>query len=200
MAKLDLKISVTENIVEKARIFATAAHAAVGQKRKYTGEDYIVHPIEVCAYLFEHLGNDATDEMLAAALLHDVVEDTKVSLAQINEHFGSTITKYVYGLTNASTPEDGPRSLRKQIDKNFLSLQCEEVQTIKLADLINNTSSIVQHDSGFAWVYIKEKAELLQVLTRADQRMIDLAKQSLIEAEKALEFQQSMKRKNGEKV
>ena len=35
------------NIVERALIFATAAHAAVGQKRKYTGEDYIVHPIAV---------------------------------------------------------------------------------------------------------------------------------------------------------
>jgi (p)ppGpp synthase/HD superfamily hydrolase len=58
------------NIVERARVFATAAHAAVGQKRKYTGEDYIVHPTEVAGIVRDAGGTDA---QIAAAYLHDLV-------------------------------------------------------------------------------------------------------------------------------
>ena len=70
------------SIVEKARLFATSAHAAVGQKRKYTNEPYIVHPAEV-AKLVEDVGG--TQEMIAAAWLHDVIEDTQVPLELIWE-------------------------------------------------------------------------------------------------------------------
>ena len=66
------------NIVEKARVFATAAHAAVGQLRKYTFEPYIVHPAEVFAIVSTVDG--ATEEMMAAAWLHDTVEDTGVTI------------------------------------------------------------------------------------------------------------------------
>lgn len=64
--------------VEKAYYFAMAAHAAVGQKRKYTGEPYIVHPVEVCD-IITHNVEWSNDEMCCAALLHDVVEDTQVT-------------------------------------------------------------------------------------------------------------------------
>ena len=57
-------------------MFATAAHAAIGQKRKYSGDDYIVHPARVASIVTRHGG---TDEMIAAAWLHDTVEDTDVS-------------------------------------------------------------------------------------------------------------------------
>ena len=59
------------NIVERARVFATAAHAAVGQTRKYTGEPYVVHPMEV-ASLVESVGG--TEAMVAAAREHYVDE------------------------------------------------------------------------------------------------------------------------------
>jgi (p)ppGpp synthase/HD superfamily hydrolase len=61
---------------EKARLFAKAAHAAVGQMRKYTDEPYIVHPVEV-AGIVRYWGG--TDTMCVAALLHDVLEDTKIT-------------------------------------------------------------------------------------------------------------------------
>ena len=60
-------------LISKALKFSTAAHAAVGQKRKYTGEDYIVHPIAVSEIVAAFGGSK---EMVAAALLHDTLEDT----------------------------------------------------------------------------------------------------------------------------
>ena len=87
------------NTVERARIFATAAHAAVGQTRKYTGEPYIVHPIEVAKIVENHGGSNA---MIAAALLHDVLEDTSVTFDVLETEFGSEVAELVLWLTDVS--------------------------------------------------------------------------------------------------
>ena len=62
-------------------MFAIEAHG--DQRRKYTGEPYVVHPIQVADILEKEV--EATTEMLAAAILHDVVEDTPVTLRDIKE-------------------------------------------------------------------------------------------------------------------
>ena len=164
------------DLVEKARVFATAAHAAVAQKRKYTGEPYIVHPAEVVSIL---RGRDfVTDEMLAAAWLHDVVEDTNVTPLDIDEMFGREVALLVMYLTD-SPHSVGNRARRKEIDTRRLADAPAEAQSIKLADIISNTSSIVQHDPDFAKVYLKEKADLLEVLTKADARLMEMARLNL---------------------
>jgi len=93
-------------IVDKARYFATAAHAAVGQKRKYSDDDYIVHPIRVANLVKQYGG---TEEMIAAAYLHDVVEDTDVTMDTITSLFGSVVASLVKDLTDVSKPSDGNR-------------------------------------------------------------------------------------------
>lgn len=154
------------HIVEKARIFATAAHAAVGQLRKYTNEPYIVHPMEVASIVgtVPH-----TDAMIAAALLHDVIEDTQVSVGTVYNEFGHEITNLVVWLTKVSNPDDGVRAVRKELDRKYLAMAPADAQTVKLADLIANTSSIVERDPEFAKIYLKEMASLLDVLTRGDR-------------------------------
>jgi (p)ppGpp synthase/HD superfamily hydrolase len=156
------------HIVEKARIFARAAHAGVGQLRKYTNEPYIVHPMEVASLVgtVTH-----TDAMIAAALLHDVIEDTYVTQGVLNEEFGHEITELVMWLTKISKPQDGVRAVRKEMDRKFLAKAPAEAQTIKLADIVSNTSSIVQHDPVFAIIYLKEMALLLDVLTKGDKSL-----------------------------
>jgi (p)ppGpp synthase/HD superfamily hydrolase len=149
------------NIVERARIFATAAHAAVGQKRKYTGEDYIVHPTEVAGIVRDAGGTDA---QIAAAYLHDVVEDTGVTIEQIEREFGTEITELVSYLTDVSKPSDGNRKVRKTIDRKHTAKAPAAAKTVKLADLISNTQSIVKYDMNFAETYLEEKMELLSVL------------------------------------
>jgi len=149
------------NIVERARVFATAAHAAVGQKRKYTGEDYIVHPTEVAGIL---LTVPHDNLMLAAAYLHDVVEDTGVTIQQIEQEFGGAVATLVGWLTDVSKPADGNRAIRKAMDRDHIALAPAAAKTVKLADLISNTQSIVKYDPNFAETYLAEKMELLEVL------------------------------------
>lgn len=164
------------SVVERARVFATAAHAAVGQRRKYTGDDYIVHPAHVVDILRGR--SFTTPEMLAAAWLHDVIEDTHVTPMQIDEEFGREVAIMVMMLTDV--PNDmGNREYRKSLDRRRLGNASAEVQNIKLADIISNTSSIMQHDPDFAKVYLKEKAELLEVLTKADPELLKVAQKNL---------------------
>lgn len=158
------------DLVEKARVFATAAHSGIGQVRKYTDEPYIYHPLCVVTILkMSVLG--VTSEMLAAAWLHDVVEDTQITQELITDEFGNQIGDYVYGLTNKSNKFDGNRVERKAIDALFLAQQCAEVQTIKYADLIHNTASIVRYDPKFAKVYLPEKLSLLKAMTLGDKNL-----------------------------
>ena len=147
----------------KANVFAAKAHA--GQVRKYTGEPYIVHPYEVYSIVLKIGG---TDDMLAAALLHDTVEDTSVTISDIRKEFSPDIADLVADLTDVSQPEDGNRAVRKEIDRQHTAQASPEAKTIKLADLISNSKSIVQHDPSFAKVYMKEKTALLEVLTEGN--------------------------------
>lgn len=159
-------------LVERARVFATAAHASVSQLRKYTNEPYIVHPAEVVSIVASRPHNS---EMLAAAWLHDVVEDTGVPVTLIWSEFGSVVASYVNWLTNPSKEEDGNRERRKSIDREFIRNAPAEVKTIKLADLISNCSSIVQHDQKFAKTYLEEKRLMLEVLREGDSVLFERA-------------------------
>lgn len=154
------------DVVHKAQVFAIAAHAAVQQVRKYTNEPYIVHPAEVASIVAGVPGS--TPDMVAAAWLHDVVEDTGVTLTDINLNFGAEISALVGWLTDVSQPHDGNRAVRKAIDREHTAQAPAEAQTIKLADLISNSKSIMEHDPAFAKTYLAEKRLLLEVLTKGD--------------------------------
>ncbi len=161
------------DIVRKAQVYAAAAHAAVGQKRKYTGEPYIVHPAEVAKIVAGVPG--ATPDMVAAAWLHDVIEDTGCTFTDVHMAFGIDIATLVSWLTDVSQPHDGNRAHRKAKDREHTAEAPAEAQTIKLADLISNSRSIMQHDPEFARVYLEEKRLLLEVLTKGDPRLHDEA-------------------------
>ena len=155
------------DIVRKAQVYAMAAHAAVGQKRKYTGEPYIVHPAEVASIVASVPGS--TPDMVAAAWLHDVIEDTGCTFTDVHMAFGIDIATLVGWLTDVSKPEDGNRAKRKAMDREHTAQAPAEAQTIKLADLISNSKSIMQHDPEFAKTYLEEKRLLLEVLTKGDR-------------------------------
>jgi (p)ppGpp synthase/HD superfamily hydrolase len=160
----------------RARTFATAAHAAVGQLRKYTFEPYIVHPAEVAGIVRSVPHSEA---MLAAAWLHDTVEDTGVTPELIRSEFGDEVATLVGWLTDVSRPDHGNRAQRKAVDRAHTAAAPAEAQTIKLADLIANTRSIVKHDAKFAETYLNEKRQLLEVMTKADPALMARAKQQI---------------------
>ena len=162
--------------VLRAAKYAVAMHG--DQKRKYTGEPYVAHCFDV-AHIVALSGGD--EEMVIAAILHDVVEDTPATVADVEREFGMVVATYVEWLTDVSKSSDGNRETRKRLDREHIARAPAEVQTIKVADLISNTSTIVQHDPDFAKVYLAEKRLLLDVLTQADRALI-LAARSQVAA------------------
>ncbi len=137
-----------------------------GQLRKYTHDPYHVHPFEVSEILSSV---DANEKVQIAGLLHDVIEDCGVTREDIADLFGQRVADLVVMVTDISKPEDGNRAIRKALDKDHLAKADSDGQTVKLADLISNLPSIVEHDPGFAKVYMAEKKDLLQVLKRGNQ-------------------------------
>lgn len=171
-------------LVTRARFFAIAAHEAVGQRRKYTGEPYWRHPEHVASLVETVCG---TSEMVAAAWLHDVVEDTEVSLELVREHFGDEVATLVDWLTNKATRADGNRAARKALDRARLAGAPHAAQTIKLADIISNIPSIVEHDPKFGEVYVDEKRQVLAEMTGGEPALRAMAEAVLDRAEQDLD-------------
>ena len=155
-ALLEIRVCMLDKVLQ----FATEAHS--GQVRKYTGLPYVTHVQEVASIVAEHGG---TDEMIAAALLHDTVEDTPTTFEDIRSRFGDDVTHFVWFLTDISRPEDGNRAVRKAMDRAHVARGPKEVQVIKLADMISNGKDILTNDPSFAKVYIPELRALLDSLT-----------------------------------
>jgi (p)ppGpp synthetase, RelA/SpoT family len=120
-----------------SRAYELADNSHNGQVR-LTGDPYITHPIAVAALLVE-LGMDT--ESVAAALLHDVVEDTKVSLEEVEKGFGNEIMQLVDGVTKlgkiefSSMEEQQAENLRKML---LAMSQDIRVMLIKLCDRLHN--------------------------------------------------------------
>lgn len=138
--------------------FARRAHQ--GQKRKYTNVPYYTHCVAVSKLIKDHGG---TDEEIMAAVLHDTVEDTEVTHEMIFVKFGYQVFQRVFWLTDISKLEDGNRELRKTIDRmHLIGSHDLSVYRIKCADMIDNGSSIKDHDEDFAKIYLQEKDALLK--------------------------------------
>lgn len=153
------------NVVDKARRYASKAHASIDQRRKYTNDPYIVHP-QAVADIVSSVPH--TEEMLAAAWLHDTVEDTSTTLDDINSHFGPQVAELVGMLTNVSLACEGDRIEKKNLDRQHCAKASPAAKTIKLADLIDNLRSLVTHDPDFAKTYLIEKRLMLAVLKEGD--------------------------------
>lgn len=155
------------NMVDRAVVFAANAHA--GQRRKYSNEPYLAHCIEVMILVHDHGGSD---QMQAAALLHDTVEDCDTMPEDIADQFDGYVAEMVLSLSDLET---GNRATRKRLSCERLAAASAEVQTIKLADLISNSRSIIDRDPDFAKVYLREKVALLRVLDKGDPRLWNMA-------------------------
>jgi len=155
------QVESKSDLVDRARIYATEAHQRINHRRKYNNEPYHIH-LSAVAKLVSSVTDDET--MIAAAWLHDTVEDTQATLEDIEETFGMPVAELVEELTDVSKPGDGNRVTRKRIDHLHLSQASKRAKTVKLADLIDNCKDITRHDPRFAQVYLEEMNELLDVL------------------------------------
>ncbi|MAQ42277.1 RelA/SpoT family protein [Mesonia oceanica] len=122
--------------------FETAVDAHKEQRRK-SGEAYIFHPIAVAKIVASEIGLDATS--IAAALLHDVVEDTDYTLNDIEQMFGETVARIVDGLTKIShlKPERDVSLQAENFRKMLLTLNDDvRVIIIKIADRLHNMQTM----------------------------------------------------------
>ena len=127
-------------ILEKAIIFATERHA--GMVRKGTDIPYIVHPLEAVSIA---AGMTSDPEILAAAALHDVVEDTPTTIAEIKELFGDQIAALVAAESEDKMPDvPAAESWRKRKEATIAALETASVpeKIIVLSDKLSNIRAI----------------------------------------------------------
>lgn len=163
-------MKITDQKLIFAMDFARQMHE--GQVRKYTHEPYITHPFAVAGTVSScavHV------DVITAAFLHDVVEDCGVTLQKLRGIFGPDVAQLVNSVTDVSLPSDGNRFTRKELDRKHLALAHPDAQTIKLADIIDNTKNLAEHDWEFAKVYMNEKKLTLEVLKGGDKTLYNIA-------------------------
>ncbi len=127
-------------IIDRAFQFAKAAHAGV---RRRSGEPYIMHPIAVATIVSQEIGLGSTS--IAAALLHDVVEDTEFTVEDIEQHFGPKIAQLVDGLTKISGGIFGDKaSVQAENFRKLLLTMSEDIRVvlIKMADRLHNMRTL----------------------------------------------------------
>jgi GTP diphosphokinase / guanosine-3',5'-bis(diphosphate) 3'-diphosphatase len=146
----DIKLPETFNkdLVERAFKYAQKAHK--GQKRK-SGDDYIIHPVAVARILLEL---NMSDSMVAAAMLHDTIEDTETTISDIQSEFGDDVAQLVVGVTklgqvdfstySGEDAEEAKTHLRNENLRQLFLAMAEDgrVVIIKLADRLHNMRTI----------------------------------------------------------
>jgi len=141
-----LKISYRTLSTEDKKLIRSAFDVAVDahkEQRRKSGEAYIFHPVAVAKIVASEIGLDATS--IAAALLHDVVEDTDYTLADLEQLFGETVARIVDGLTKISQmPYDGDVSLQAENFRKMLLTLNEDIRVIiiKIADRLHNMQTM----------------------------------------------------------
>lgn len=180
------------NIILKAAQFAKQAHG--DQKRKHTGEPYIVHPMRVAGMMALHpitvdegyapLAMLTGEQMVAVAWLHDVLEDTTVTPAELEQAFGSPIVTGVVHLTGTPPTPGMNREQRKRHDFAKLAASAREIRIIKLLDRHDNLRDLVELlaadagkavDLGRDWLrkYAEETRWLVDAIGDADRGIAD---------------------------
>src|SRR5256885_3134273 len=133
-----------------ARAYRVSAQAHHGQKR-LSGDDFVSHSVAVATILAEQLMDSTT---IAAALLHDVVEDSNTSLDDIRRDFGTEVAELVDGLTKLSTLTF--RSTAEEQAENYRKLLLSvandaRVIIIKLADRLHNMRTLQHLEAAKRW-------------------------------------------------
>ena len=159
-----LKISYRNLTVADKKLIRSAFDVAVDahkDQRRKSGEAYIFHPIAVAKIVASEIGLDATS--IAAALLHDVVEDTDYTLVDIEQMFGETVARIVDGLTKISALEyNSDVSLQAENFRKMLLTLNEDIRVIiiKIADRLHNMQTM---DSMPAHKQVKIASETLYI-------------------------------------
>ena len=149
------------NLILQAARWAHEAHK--DQVRKYNGRPYIEHPMRVAGWAT--LIDGVQSEHVAAAWLHDVLEDNPKYWSKIVDYVPAPVRIIVKQLTNPSKDyPDLNRARRKAMDREHLAGVCDTAKVIKMIDRYDNLCDVVDGDRGFQCVYAQESLLLVQAI------------------------------------
>ncbi len=140
LQRLALEYFSDLGMIEKALELAERAHAT--QKRD-DGDPYVIHPIRAARFLMEEMDEHNSD-VVVAALLHDVVEDTTVTLEEVRDQFGGTVAALVDSVTRpraATEIEEEKRTSKPLMYQHTIEHGSQETIRIKAADIVDNMRS-----------------------------------------------------------
>ena len=177
-----------EVILDQVKSFAAFAHG--DQVRKYSGEAYVYHLFRVMntCYLYHN-----SLPVLAAALLHDVLEDTTTTPEELRRYLYKTMPhpeeadetlRLVIELTDVYTQRAYPqlnRRARKEREHERLATISRDAQTIKYADIIDNATNVAENDPQFAPVLLNEYSSLLDRLYDGEPHLYKKSREKVAE-------------------
>lgn len=160
---------MSHSLVVNAKDYATWAHAQAGNTRKFVGGPYISHPAEVAEFVSRFTDDPVA---IAAAWLHDVIEDAGRTKAELVDRFGDEVGETVWWLSDDPAIMNLPRAERLELNVTRLAAAPARVHLVKGGDIWSNSRNIAERSPRFARVYLPEKARVLTVLTRAPAEML----------------------------
>jgi (p)ppGpp synthase/HD superfamily hydrolase len=154
-----------QDLVQQAFLYAKEKHE--GQNRKFTGDPYMSHPEGVTKILTRYVVNK---HMIAAAYLHDTVEDTDASIEEIEALFGPKVSGLVNELTSAKDYKERGLTKKEYMASEF-SRMSSNAFTIKLCDRLHNVLDTIRKETTLSFIkwYWKETRYVLRNLDRAEE-------------------------------
>ena len=171
MNGLEQDNSRADSLILQAAAFSQRAHA--GQRRKFGGSPYVEHPARVAARVM--LLEGTTPQAVAAAWLHDVLEDCGLRAADLRQAgFPDETVFLVVELTNPSKQRpELSRAERKALDREHLRHVSRMAQRIKLVDRIDNLRELGNADARFKSLYVAESVLLVRCIRSADTELAE---------------------------
>jgi (p)ppGpp synthase/HD superfamily hydrolase len=167
--------------IEKAQRWAQEGHKGVN--RKHSDLPYIVHP-EAVAQIIAEITDDP--DVIAAAWLHDVIEDTEKTVENVSVNFNDHIAQMVYQVSKVSRKGGGNRKVRVAADRVHYAQGSKWAKAIKIADMIHNMPTMIRDNPDFAPKYVKEKEDLLDVIQDGSPLLASIARNIIDDFRKSL--------------
>jgi (p)ppGpp synthase/HD superfamily hydrolase len=168
---------MSEELVKLAKEWAHAGHDSIGQRRKYEDKPYWIHTDRVDEILKEH-GHGPY--LRAAGNMHDLIEDVaptnpNYSLTEMKKLFPEEVVNLVVEVTDVFVKSAYPewnRKKRHQHERQRIANISVAGKTLKLADILANIENISKMDTGgFGLTFLREKFEVLPLLTSGDKEL-----------------------------
>jgi len=163
-------------LIKAAKVFANSGHQRITIQHNPAQQSPEAH-LKSVAQIVSSVSED--DQMIAAAWLHDIVEDTEVTIDDVERQFGIQVAKLVHELTVVSHPARRYRAASFALTKQHFSKVSDAAKTVKLADLIDTCRDLYKNNWALFRTYAAEANELALLLNGGNTRLLAKLKRDL---------------------